>query len=55
MVMLSDSLPISGRGNRMLVLEDGGVPPRVVEIYSGKDSRVALSEEFEGVSFYKVN
>ena len=55
MVMLSNSKPISDRTNRMLVLEEGGVPPSLVGIYSGKDSRVALAKEFAGVAVYKVN
>ena len=55
MVMLADNKPISDKANRMLVLEDGGVPPRVVGIYSGKDGSVSLAKEFAGVAVYKVN
>ena len=55
MVMLSDSKPISDRYNRMLVLGEGAAPPRIVGIYSGKDSGVALEKEFAGVDVYRVN
>ena len=55
MVMLSDSKPINDKTNRMLLLEEGGVPPRVVGIYSGKDRSVALVKEFSEVAVYKVN
>ncbi|MFA5929928.1 MAG: hypothetical protein WC861_03535 [Candidatus Micrarchaeia archaeon] len=55
MVMLSDSKPIGSKSNRMLLLPDGGVPPRVAAIYSGKDSGLALVKEIGDVSLYKVN
>jgi len=55
MVMLYDGKPISDKANRMLVLEDGGVPPRFAGIYSGNDKSVALVKEFSGVAVYKVN
>jgi hypothetical protein len=55
MVMLHDSKPISDSANRLLVLQEGGVPPRLVGIYSGKDSSVSLAKEFAGVAVYKVN
>ncbi|MFA6908052.1 MAG: hypothetical protein WC263_04455 [Candidatus Micrarchaeia archaeon] len=55
MVMLSDKKPASDKANRMLVVEEGGVPPHLVEMYSGKDGRVALEKEFAGVAVYKVN
>lgn len=55
MVMLSSSKSISDKANRMLLLEEGGVPPHVVDIYSGKDAGVSLAKEFSGVAVYKVN
>jgi len=55
MVMLSGTKPISDKNNRMLVLGEGEVPPRLVGIYSGKDKGVKLSKEFSGVAVYKVN
>jgi len=55
MVMLSDSKPISDKANRMLVMEEGGAPPRAVAIYSGKDSAIKLDKEFSGTAVYKVN
>ncbi|MFA6213871.1 MAG: hypothetical protein WC717_01200 [Candidatus Micrarchaeia archaeon] len=54
MVMLSGSLPAGDSRNRMLLLEEGVAPPRVVGIYSGKESGVVLEKEFAGVSVYKV-
>ncbi len=54
MVMLSDSKSISDKANRMLVLEEGGVPPHVADIYSGRDAGMALAKEFSGVAVYKV-
>jgi len=54
MVMLDETKPISDNANRMLVLAEGGAPPRLAGIYSGKDSGVALAKEFSGVSVYKV-
>ncbi|MCX6771171.1 MAG: hypothetical protein NTX79_03890 [Candidatus Micrarchaeota archaeon] len=55
MVMLDSSKPISDKANRMLLLDEGGMPPHLVSIYSGMDSRVALAKEFAGVSVYRVN
>jgi len=55
MVMLSDTKPISDKNNRMLVLGEGEVPPRLVGIYSGRDKSVTLAKEFSGVAVYKVN
>ena len=55
MVMLSDSLPMSDPGNRMLLLEEGGAPPHVLGIYSGKDAGVSLAKQFSGVAAYRVN
>jgi len=54
MVMLDEAKPISDSGNRMLVLAEGSAPPRLVGIYSSRDSEVALAKEFGGVAVYKV-
>ncbi|MFA6328988.1 MAG: hypothetical protein WCY41_06095 [Candidatus Micrarchaeia archaeon] len=54
MVMLSGSRPISDKNNRMLVLEEGMAPPRLVGIYSGSDGGVELEKEFAGVAVYRV-
>jgi len=55
MVMLYGEKPISDKANRMMVLGEGSIPPRFVDIYSGKDSGVAFVREFAGVAVYKVN
>ena len=54
MAMLSDNRSISDKANRMLVMDEGGVPPHMVAIYSGKDASLALAKEFSGVAIYKV-
>ncbi len=55
MVMLDDRKPIGDKANRMLLLDEGISPPRLVGMYSGKDGGVALEKEFADVMVYKVN
>lgn len=55
MVMLYGSKPYSDRSNRLLVMEEGGMPPKVAGIYSGADGSATLLEEFDGVSAFRVN
>jgi hypothetical protein len=55
MAMLCSSKPYTDRSNRLLVMEEGGVPPRMVGIFSGTDASAALVEEFDGVSVFRVS
>jgi len=55
MVMLSGSKPYSDKSNRLLVLEEGSLPPKVAGIYSGADTSATLLKEFDDVSVYRVN
>jgi hypothetical protein len=55
MAMLYGSKPYTDRSNRLLVMEEGGAPPRMVGVYSGTDPGATLVKEFDGVSIFRVS
>lgn len=55
MLLLKSSQPFSGKGNRMIVLEEGAALPHFMRIYSGSASGLSQPSEFGKVSVYEVN
>ncbi len=54
MIMLSSEKAYWEKGNRLVVLGSGTVPPHFISIYAGEDSSMELVSEFGDVSVYRV-
>jgi|GEM_PF-1181497 len=55
MLLLRSDVPYYSQANRMLVLEEGALPPHISEIYSGSAIGISKKGEFGQVSVYEVD
>lgn len=55
MILLNSNLSYQSQANRLIVVEDGSLPPYFLKIYAGSASGVSKMRDFGQVSVYKVD
>lgn len=55
MMMLRSDVPFDSFANRLIIVDDGSVPPYFMKIYSGKAEGISKVRDFGSLSLYKVD